>query len=453
MKILFYVIIYLGVINIVFNKKIDNIKLISSYEDENKIKNFYVRVRLENDIIVKSEVYCDGFKVFSVGKSNLITDFDTDNKFTKFNSSNINKVGKKSNLTNEVVTKEKLCRALEENRNLFYDKCYLKEVTFEDGAEISKKSEAHNKINKYLKSIKEENGKYTCEVIDNLSIDDEYELACILFKDYKTNYSNVFKKVVFKYSRELYKDKNRFFDEKLVSNLQSLMNTYENFTKFENEKKYQHQFLVTTTKIGSGKDEITDLIPFEEEYFIVDGKEKDGRIDCVFYKENNNMITDIYLIEIKVDEEVLGGSNGLHKHISDIKKLYKDNKSQGFYKRLLKQINDRRKILFDKEYDNDFESPNVLKRINCNFIVIVGKTYENLNINTYLNLLNDREKLHSNPIAVSIKEEEDIKPLNELVSDTEKYGIKLSIYLDDNVWSSINKTKDFNPSYSKIDWK
>ena len=133
--------------------------------------------------------------------------------------------------------------------------------------------------------------------------------------------------------------------------------------------------------------------------------------------------------------------------------MYKDNKSQGFYKRLLKQINDRRKILFDKEYDNDFESPNVLKSINCNFIVIVGKTYENLNINTYLNLLNDREKLHSNPIAVSIKEEEDIKPLNELVSDTEKYGIKLSIYLDDNVWSSINKTKDFNPSYSKIDWK
>lgn len=438
----------------VLNKKIDNIKLISFYEDENGNKNFYVRVRVKDNKINKSEVYCDGFKVFSVGNSNLITDFDTDNKFTKFNSSNINKVGKKSNLTNEVVTKEKLCRALEENRNLFYDKCYLKEVTFEDGAEISKKSEAHNKINKYLKSIKEENGKYTCEVIDNLSIDDEYELACILFKDYKTNYSNVFKKVVFKYSRELYKDKNKFFDEKLVSNLQSLMNTYENFTKFENEKKYQHQFLVTTTKIGSDKDEITDLIPFEEEYFIVDGKEKDGRIDCVFYKENNNMITDIYLIEIKVDEDVFGGSNGLHKHISDIKKMYKNNKAQGFYKNLLKQINDRRKILFDKEFDNDFESPNILNTINCNFVVIVGKTKEKFDMQTYLDLLNkSKEELKVNSMAVKIKEEDDIKPLYELVSDAEEHGIKLLMYLDDNVWSNKNKTKDFNPSYTKIDWK
>lgn len=436
------------------NKKIDNIKLISSYEDENKIKNFYVRVRLENNIIVKSEVYCDGFKVFSVGNPNLITDFDKDNKFTKFNSSNINRVGKKSNLTNEVVTKEKLCRALEENRNLFYDKCYLKEVTFKDGDEISKKSEAHNKISKYIKSINQENEKYTCEVIDNLSIDDEYELACILFKEYKTNNSNVFKSVKFKYSRNLYKDKNKIFDENLVHKLETLMSNYENFTKFENEKKYQHQFLVTTTKINKDKDEISDLIPFEEEYFIVDGKEKEGRIDCIFYKKDNNMITDIYLIEIKVDEEVLGGSNGLHKHISDIKKLYKNNKAQGFYKRLLKQINDRRKELFNEEYKNDFESSNIMNTINCNFVVIVGKTSSDFDMQNYLDLLNEpKEKLVKNKMAVDIKEEEDIKPLNELVSDTEKYGIKLSIYLDDNVWSSKNKTKDFNPSYSKIDWK
>ncbi len=438
----------------VLNKKIDNIKLISSYEDENKIKNFYVRVRTEDDKIVKSEVYCDGFKVFSVGSPNLITCFNENNKFTKFNSTNINNVGKKSNITNKIITKEELCKALEESRNLFYDKCYLTEFTFKDGTEISKKSEAHNKIGKYIKSIKEKNGEYTCEVIDNLSIDDEYELACILFKEYKTINSNIFKSVKFTYSKSLYKDKNKIFDEELVYKLETLMSNYENYTKFENEKKYQHQFLITTTKIGRGKDEISELIPFEEEYFIVDEKEKDGRIDCVFYKENNNMITDIYLVEIKVNEEVLGGSNGLHKHISDIKKLYKNSKFQSFYKRLLKQINDRRKILFDKEYDNDFDSSNLLDNINCNFVVIVGKTYENFDIQTYLNLLNEpKEKLKKNLMFVSIKEEDDIKPLNDLVLDTEKYGIKLSIYLDDNVWSSKNRTKDFNPNYSKIDWK
>lgn len=134
----------------VLNKKIDNIKLISSYEDENKIKNFYVRVRTEDDKIVKSEVYCDGFKVFSVGSPNLITCFNENNKFTKFNSTNINNVGKKSNITNKIITKEELCKALEESRNLFYDKCYLTEFTFKDGTEISKKAKHIIKLENIL---------------------------------------------------------------------------------------------------------------------------------------------------------------------------------------------------------------------------------------------------------------------------------------------------------------
>ena len=64
------------------DKKIKYIKQISNDP------RFYVRIRLEDENkidskIKKSEVYYMGFKVFSVGSSDLITEFD--DKFFKFN--------------------------------------------------------------------------------------------------------------------------------------------------------------------------------------------------------------------------------------------------------------------------------------------------------------------------------------------------------------------------------
>ena len=154
----------------------------------------------------------------------------------------------------------------------------------------------------------------------------------------------------------------------LVKNkVPGLTSFYEEYTHLEMEKKYQHLFLLNIKNDVEngylhqnvfGKKEI---IPFEEEYYI---NYPGGRIDCIFYAVNDNLITDIYLIELKVDSKVLGGTNGIPTHLSDID----DIDDNVFYSTLLEYINERNQILNDKyipyNYSEDF---------NKHFFVIVGR--------------------------------------------------------------------------------
>lgn len=111
--------------------------------------------------------------------------------------------------------------------------------------------------------------------------------------------------------------------------------------KEEIEKKYQHQFML---KECEAKDifcnekytELEGVEYFEQEYSIINKdrevinkngkkKKKDGRVDCVFYRVENNRLAEIYLIELKVDSRVILGSNGVMTHLDDIKYFINDD--------------------------------------------------------------------------------------------------------------------------------
>lgn len=101
------------------------------------------------------------------------------------------------------------------------------------------------------------------------------------------------------------------------------------------EKKYQHEFMLhaqDSNIFSKSPDE--HVAHFEQEYGIINirskngvTKEKRGRIDCIFYKykESNSKIniTDIFLIEIKVDSKVVLKDNGVITHLDDIKAFLK----------------------------------------------------------------------------------------------------------------------------------
>ena len=66
-----------------------------------------------------------------------------------------------------------------------------------------------------------------------------------------------------------------------------------------------------------------DILPFEEEYCTNEGSKDKGRIDCSYVIINNKKLTDIYLVELKVNDGVVDGTNGVNKHFIDINILIK----------------------------------------------------------------------------------------------------------------------------------
>lgn len=124
------------------------------------------------------------------------------------------------------------------------------------------------------------------------------------------------------------------------------------------EKKYQQQFMLNASKSNIFS---KDVIPFEEEYPLINyhRKENDsyktGRIDTIFYAFENKEITDIYLIELKVDEKVILGNNGVLTHLDDIQDIIdKRTKTQKkFFDELILNINYTNSIL--ETFPHDFK--------------------------------------------------------------------------------------------------
>ncbi len=154
---------------------------------------------------------------------------------------------------------------------------------------------------------------------------------------------------------------------KIENNLNILINTVENAIDNYNgadclEKKYQQQFMLYASKSDIFS---KTVIPFEEEYPLINysrkknGVCKTGRIDTIFYSYEKKEITDVYLIELKVDEKVILGNNGVLTHLDDIQDIidrrYKEQKK--FFDDLLNNINYTNSILgtlpCDFKYSDD----------------------------------------------------------------------------------------------------
>lgn len=201
-------------------------------------------------------------------------------------------------------------------------------------------------------NCKKEEDNYIGDIVDI-----EYEFIKNFIFDEKMQYRPLYKIPKFTYSNSdtLLTKKEEFEEfEKLIKNT---IEDYENQTKVEIEKKYQYLFM--KSKILADKcDKFKGLVPFEQEYYTDEKsktKENRGRIDCVFVKIDENCEeenTELYLIELKVDETVIGSTNGVHKHLIDIEELMKnEEKLNNFITSLENRITYRRKCLQDKEID------------------------------------------------------------------------------------------------------
>lgn len=158
-------------------------------------------------------------------------------------------------------------------------------------------------------------------------------------------------------------------------NLKEAIETYEVNTKMEFEKNYQHQFMVCN--IRNKCDLFQDIYKFEEEYYTNEsGREPAGRVDNIFIKiDEEKREGEVYLIELKVNEAVIGGTNGVHKHLIDIEKLYRNNKKnlRIFLRNLKNRVNYRRKVLEGK--------PSIkLRSDKINFWVVIAIAEDKLSL-------------------------------------------------------------------------
>lgn len=165
--------------------------------------------------------------------------------------------------------------------------------------------------------------------------------------------------------------------ESFIKNIKEVINEYLKIS-YEVEKNYQFQFMLSDDIKKKIKYEIlkqtkknlkyedlrerdySSIYAFEQEYFILNKK---GRIDAIFFDVQNDNTADLYLIELKVNENVVGGDNGVHKHLSDIVKL--NNHISLFKEELLRYLGYRRAELNES---------NITKINQVNFWTIIGIT-------------------------------------------------------------------------------
>ncbi len=206
-------------------------------------------------------------------------------------------------------------------------------------------------------------------------------------------------------------------------NVNKAIEQYEKIA-YEEEKNYQYLFMIDEDTINSKHEDFKNIIHFEQEYYnyekgynkpiydgIEDKKVKRGRIDTVFLNINAKKEGDIYFIELKYNDNVLGGSNGIHEHLIDMVKVLKNN-DQKFKENLIKRVKYRfQELDIKKELE-------YIKKIN--FWIVIGyeeskkenikKILEDFNNVKNFEYIKKKYKLpeHSKPIVKHIKELKDL---------------------------------------------
>lgn len=236
-------------------------------------------------------------------------------------------------------------------------------------------------INTFKKN-KSTNNKYTIKVdfnhnldVDKMiekRVDLEYIFLTCCFFDESNSKTNLFKDFnkVFNIKGN-YNVNSSSFLEDFETNIKKAIEDYNELTRIDIEKNYQHYFMTCSyLKEKLCFNDQDTFYPFEEEYYTKEdnGKSDDsGRIDNIFIKINEKENTgEVYLIELKVNESVIAGTNGVHKHLQDIKELCSNHKTyEQFMERLKERVNYRRKKL-----DNITNEIHISPKIN--FLIVTA---------------------------------------------------------------------------------
>lgn len=389
------------------------------------IKAFYVENKKCTDNTVKICIPENIYKVNQTNISNIINTLAKDNKDEKsFNfkdelNSYLDKVENAINnfVTDKVILKQELKSYFEVTikkdgkfnfGKAFFEKTGNTTPKYIGEQVILRLRLLNERLNKLgtgfdlektivkLKKIKSAKDKipFELENFENLSAFElnKIEVLMILYTTFTLKFEKSkvilkqddhsgFAKPEFNYSSTAssinYNDKEAF--NKFNENIEKAILNYEECTKVELEKKYQHSFM-TKNKLKN-YDNLSSVIPFEEECYTYekdedtkkDTKDEDtkkgtkdndsGRIDCIFVDPKENK-SDIYLIELKVNEGVIGEVNnldyhGINTHLVDIDNLLQ-NKGKlnlnNFVKNIVNRYNYRNEILNNSSRISDSEN-------------------------------------------------------------------------------------------------
>lgn len=180
-------------------------------------------------------------------------------------------------------------------------------------------------------------------------------------------------------------------------------------TRIDSEKAYQQKLMnlmgnIETKEKLLSKNSPFDLedIPFEMEYYIYpsnvyklesskkknrirNGDNRKGRLDNIII---NSKRKELKLIEIKIGEDVIGGTNGIHKHLLDLTNAI--TKNPKLIEEILEYAKMRRDILKECKISPDFEVPNCFQKID--YYIICGYTNDKskLAVESRLKMLENR---------------------------------------------------------------
>lgn len=228
-------------------------------------------------------------------------------------------------------------------------------------------------------------------------------------------------------------------DNEISPLLEKIKNVVKTSNVKEYEKRYQFMFMLYASNsnlFGEG------CYPFEQEYEFINRfrkqkkdtkKLKECRIDCVFFKYIKNKVTDLYLIELKVDDPVISSENGVLTHLDDINSLFfnksKENINYKFFNDIRENIEYRMKELYD-DFEYNYKKDKI--DFNVHFYTIFGFT-------------NEECKKNIKYVLENLKTREGIKKLLEetgkLKLDSYFKNLNLKTYVNNKI--NYNKGKEF----------
>ena len=358
------------------------------YEDmTNNKKNFVIRIRDNEDF-----VYYNGIKIFEIKDSKLRISsniFELSESFLEEHSADFSKE----------YSQKKLFKSLAQLRLMLFNAGYLKSrkkmvIRYEMSSAKSYKERKEDVLkNKdlILKNVKNNLGELSkvvklkdscinkngnamdcCSIKNDLKLDIndlEFNNLDKMIKLVNIEYVLLNEFIYFdspKWSNPIEMLKNKsgwkkptvlIFDtvamsiekmdkDKLYNLIDVMKKAVDEYLKvaFEAEKYYQHQFMTDKKVLKQFKNlGIDRLYRFEEEYYTYNSQDK-GRIDSVFVSLDGK---DLYLIELKVNRDVIKGTNGIHKHFIDIENLCdpKQGNLSAFTKKIKNCVDYRRKAL------------------------------------------------------------------------------------------------------------
>lgn len=390
-------------------------EFIRDFYKKDELKKFILRVRDNNDKNNNEKeedkasniAYYDGIKAFDVKKYYKKAKLEFPVNVYKCNTTDVRKNEEAGQIKEYKENKINLMNEMSKISTFIF-----KKITFE----INKKSKNIDEYDKNMKKFKEfvetrgytfqipkidleQEKKYTIEfspIIESNTIvninepKDIVEMQCEYIKllKLKNNDQTITKSDKFFITIEY--NKNVEFST-FIKIITTGISNYKTLEKLE--KKYQHYFMLNAngSKTLFPRKDGEIVTHFEQEYGIINHNPiigeieeknekgyKTGRVDCIFYKykpitEKIFNVSDIYLIEIKVDNTVILGKNGVMTHLEDIKAFldYKkdDNPPKYDIETLKERIKYRNNVLFGSE-ETEFNE------IKIHFYTVVGFTKE-----------------------------------------------------------------------------